>query len=517
MSTPEQLIAAYLDDALTAAEEAELIAWLNADPAHLRTFVQANVRDQQLRAAVQAKQQLRLIQAPLPTREAPQPEPRQTLVLWPRYLAWAAGLILLGILSWLFLKPAPASPAYLEAGVAGVQIERGRATLAGRAGFPLQEGDVIRVPARGQATIAFAGEATRIQLLPETTVVLRGLSQAKRFELQSGKVEAAVSPQKAGAMVWTTDDAQAVVRGTKFVLAAEGLFTRLDVSEGKVEFAQRTTARPTLVQAGQFAAADANTLLEARSAAEDATAWNVPERATPGFAHTSFLSEILGREIGLNVMLPAGYQAQAQRRYPVLYLLHGFGGNEHTEAARFGAALRQAMAEGKVVPFIVVAPNVGPAFPREPMSVGLMLARELPRVVEQRYRALAFRNTRVVCGAGYGGQLAVFLAALHAEVISTSYAVDNTLRGVTPALRRMDGLLRARSARLTPQLHLLSTAEYPTQATALLAEFLNGAGVNTTAQTLAAAGLADPALPDAVAKLLASQLNEQWRPRRPPN
>jgi enterochelin esterase-like enzyme len=57
------------------------------------------------------------------------------------------------------------------------------------------------------------------------------------------------------------------------------------------------------------------------------------------------------------VYTPPGYSAA--RRYPVLYLLHGIGGNE-THWTQFGAAdsiLDNLIADGKAVPMIVVMPN----------------------------------------------------------------------------------------------------------------------------------------------------------------
>jgi enterochelin esterase-like enzyme len=57
------------------------------------------------------------------------------------------------------------------------------------------------------------------------------------------------------------------------------------------------------------------------------------------------------------VYTPPGYTAE--REYPVLYLLHGIGGNE-THWTEFGAAdaiLDRLIAEGKAQPMIVVMPN----------------------------------------------------------------------------------------------------------------------------------------------------------------
>lgn len=57
------------------------------------------------------------------------------------------------------------------------------------------------------------------------------------------------------------------------------------------------------------------------------------------------------------IYTPPGYTSE--RRYPVLYLLHGIGGNE-THWTNFGSAdaiLDNLIADGKAVPMIVVMPN----------------------------------------------------------------------------------------------------------------------------------------------------------------
>ena len=59
----------------------------------------------------------------------------------------------------------------------------------------------------------------------------------------------------------------------------------------------------------------------------------------------------------MNVYTPPGYSTE--KKYPVLYLLHGIGGDE-TEWQRFAKPnllLDNLIADGKAVPMIVVMPN----------------------------------------------------------------------------------------------------------------------------------------------------------------
>ena len=71
----------------------------------------------------------------------------------------------------------------------------------------------------------------------------------------------------------------------------------------------------------------------------------------------SYDSKSVGTTRKMQVYTPPGYSPE--KKYPVLYLLHGIGGDE-TEWQRFARPnllLDNLLAEGKVVPMIVVMPN----------------------------------------------------------------------------------------------------------------------------------------------------------------
>jgi enterochelin esterase-like enzyme len=70
-----------------------------------------------------------------------------------------------------------------------------------------------------------------------------------------------------------------------------------------------------------------------------------------------FDSKVTGGKRPASVYLPPGYSAN--QKYPVLYLLHGIGGNEtHWPGpGAAGAILDNLIADGKAVPMIVVMPN----------------------------------------------------------------------------------------------------------------------------------------------------------------
>ena len=63
--------------------------------------------------------------------------------------------------------------------------------------------------------------------------------------------------------------------------------------------------------------------------------WLDPDRGAPnGTQYKTFESKVLGREVSYLVYLPPGYE-QEKQRYPVIYWLHGMGGNQRGGAMMF--------------------------------------------------------------------------------------------------------------------------------------------------------------------------------------
>ena len=127
-------------------------------------------------------------------------------------------------------------------------------------------------------------------------------------------------------------------------------------------------------------------------------------------------SAVTGTRRRANVYLPPGYADD--RKYPVLYLLHGIGGDE-TEWIRFAtpdALFDNLIADKKAVPMIVVIPN-GRAL-AEDRATGNMFAPEnvegfarferdllehLIPAVEKKSAALTDREYRALAGLSMGG------------------------------------------------------------------------------------------------------------------
>jgi len=125
----------------------------------------------------------------------------------------------------------------------------------------LRAGDRIRVPTGAAGTLSYRDE-TRIDLIAGTEVRVdtdpaRGGENSKSLELLAGSLAAEVAPQPSGQpLVVRTPHAVAVVRGTRFTLEAQSDRTRLEVSEGRVDFFAAGATLPAVVTAGRYAEVD---------------------------------------------------------------------------------------------------------------------------------------------------------------------------------------------------------------------------------------------------------------------
>lgn len=127
-------------------------------------------------------------------------------------------------------------------------------------------------------------------------------------------------------------------------------------------------------------------------------------------------SAVTGTRRKANIYLPPGYAAE--KKYPVLYLLHGIGGDE-TEWARFVSPqniVDNLIADGKAAPMIIVMPNgraladdraTGDIFSRDKVAGFAAFERDLLDslipAVQAKYSTLADREHRAIAGLSMGG------------------------------------------------------------------------------------------------------------------
>ena len=118
-----------------------------------------------------------------------------------------------------------------------------------------------------------------------------------------------------------------------------------------------------------------------------------------------YWSETLGQLRRMHVWTPAGYE-NSKQKLPVLYLIHG-GGDNDASWPTVGAAgwiLDNLLAEGKIVPMVVVMPNgTIEGVPNEVPPFADDMFRSIIPFVESNYRVIAKRESRAVAGLSMGG------------------------------------------------------------------------------------------------------------------
>src|SRR5918912_297984 len=128
----------------------------------------------------------------------------------------------------------------------------------------------------------------------------------------------------------------------------------------------------------------------------------------------SYESKSVGTTRKMQVYTPPGYSTE--KKYPVLYLLHGIGGDE-TEWQRFArpnVLLDNLIADGKATPMIAVMPNgraqkndraEGDVFQSAPAFAVFEkdLLNDVIPTIESRYSVQADRGHRALAGLSMGG------------------------------------------------------------------------------------------------------------------
>ena len=138
----------------------------------------------------------------------------------------------------------------------------------------------------------------------------------------------------------------------------------------------------------------------------------------------------------LNVYTPPGYDENRDKRYPVVYLLHG-ANNDHFSWHRYGKVseiLDNRLAEGAIQPFIVVMPlGYGGALAdgriRGARDGGARagggdlyerdILEDIIPLIDAKYRTLADRKHRAIIGFSMGGGQAGRYGLGHLDTFST--------------------------------------------------------------------------------------------------
>src|SRR5215467_8605644 len=119
-------------------------------------------------------------------------------------------------------------------------------------------------------------------------------------------------------------------------------------------------------------------------------------------------SKYVPGRIGYCALLPLSYDAQPGKRFPVLYFLHGLGGDQSFLASSgASSAIEEAWEEKRLGEFVIITPQGENSFYINSRDGHILyedfFVREFVPHMEQRFRLQRDRSGRAITGVSMGG------------------------------------------------------------------------------------------------------------------
>jgi endo-1,4-beta-xylanase len=183
--------------------------------------------------------------------------------------------------------------------------------------------------------------------------------------------------------------------------------------------------------------------------------------------HHTFRSASMKRNVGYCLYLPPGYEKDTQRRYPVIYHLHGAGGNE-TRSVYSASVLHEGILAGKLPEMIMVFPNGGRSTMYQDSGDGrfmaeTMMTKELIPHIDATYRTIADRQARCIEGFSMGGRGSTHLAMRFPELFASLFNQSGNVYHVSDVSKAPNAYLGSDPERLKandPYLNLEKNLAY---------------------------------------------------------
>lgn len=143
------------------------------------------------------------------------------------------------------------------------------------------------------------------------------------------------------------------------------------------------------------------------------------------------------------IYLPPTYDVLPQKRYPVLYLLHGLGGRgeDWINSGALIESVHDALTSGDAGEFIVVMPDGKNGYWTN-WTDGTehyedLVARDLVRHIDRSYRTVATREARWIAGLSMGGFGALSIALQNADAFSLAGSFSGAIFESAPSHRKV--------------------------------------------------------------------------------
>jgi len=187
---------------------------------------------------------------------------------------------------------------------------------------------------------------------------------------------------------------------------------------------------------GSLSVGQKRPLVAANVARQAATPSPTPApRLASRIVRQNIKSATLKRDMPFSVYLPAGYDGGTER-YPVLYLLHGAGGDENdwTELAKVQDIADRLIATGAIPPTLIAMPGLPGCWWVDGAKDKAETAfwSDLVPLVDQRYRTIKSRDGRLVAGLSAGGYGAIRFGLKYPDRISAVAALSPAVYADAP-------------------------------------------------------------------------------------
>ena len=173
-------------------------------------------------------------------------------------------------------------------------------------------------------------------------------------------------------------------------------------------------------------------------------------------------SATAGFDRRLTVYTPAGYESNPKVKYPVLYVLHGIGGDEAAWVTQGRATqiLDNLIARGEAKPMIVVFTNGNISQEAAPLENSTDYTRptmqlpqtmegtfetsfpEIVKFIDSRYRTIAKKESRAICGLSMGGFHTLYISVNNPDLFGYSgmfsAAIGVNDPGISPIYQDFD-------------------------------------------------------------------------------
>ena len=155
------------------------------------------------------------------------------------------------------------------------------------------------------------------------------------------------------------------------------------------------------------------------------------------------------------VYLPPSYQRESSRRYPSLYLLHGYSDKPETWGMKLPTEMNVLIAKGVGAEMIVVVPNgrnayLGSFYTNSTVNGNWedYVYRDVVRYIDGKYRTINKPSARGIAGHSMGGYGAFMLAMKHPDVFGATYALSPCCLGLEGDLSA-DNLVWGKAGKIT--------------------------------------------------------------------